>query len=60
MAERRNKNRGYQQLRVWQDAVQLYRLTCQAVRNWPFERKKVLASHRVGGFRSPKHRGRLL
>lgn len=41
MAERRNKNRGYRQLRVWQDAVALYRLTCQAVRNWPFERKKV-------------------
>lgn len=41
MAERRNKNRGYQQLRVWQDAVELYRLTCHAVRNWPFERKKV-------------------
>ena len=41
MAKRRNKNRGYQQLRVWQDAVELYRLTCQAVRNWPFERKKV-------------------
>jgi four helix bundle protein len=28
-------------LRVWQDAVELYRLTCKAVRNWPFERKKV-------------------
>jgi len=41
MARRRNKNRGYQQLRVWQDAVELYRLTCHAVRNWPFERKKV-------------------
>jgi len=41
MVERRNKNRGYQQLRVWQDSVELYRLTCQAVRNWPFERKKV-------------------
>jgi four helix bundle protein len=38
---RRNKNRGYQQLRVWQDAVELYRLTCRAVRDWPFERKKV-------------------
>ena len=41
MGTRRNKNRGYQQLRVWQDAVELYRLTCQAGRNWPFERKKV-------------------
>jgi len=41
MAGRRNKNRGYQQLRVWQDAVELYRLTCQAVHAWPFDRKKV-------------------
>ena len=41
MGKRRKKNRGYQQLRVWQDAVELYRLTCQAVRSWPFERKKV-------------------
>ncbi|NLX94858.1 MAG: four helix bundle protein [Rhodopirellula sp.] len=41
MGGHRNKNRGYQQLRVWQDAVDLYRLTCQAVRGWPFERKKV-------------------
>lgn len=38
---RRNKNRGYQELRTWQDAVELYRLTCRAVRDWPFERKKV-------------------
>ncbi len=38
---RRNKNRGYQKLRVWQDAIELYRLTCHAVRDWPFERKKV-------------------
>jgi four helix bundle protein len=41
MKQRRNKNRGYQQWRVWQDAVELYRLTCQAVQSWPFERKKV-------------------
>jgi four helix bundle protein len=37
----RSKNRGFQQLRVWQDAVELYRLTCVAVSNWPFERKKI-------------------
>ena len=41
MGKPRNKNRGYQQLRVWQDAVELYRLTCSAVRHWPFERKKI-------------------
>jgi four helix bundle protein len=38
---RRNRNRGYQQLRVWQDAIELYRLTCQAVKGWPFEAKKI-------------------
>ena len=38
---RRNRNRGYQKLRVWQEAVQLYRLTCQTVQDWPFDRKKV-------------------
>ena len=37
----RNKNRGYQQLRVWQDAIQLYVLTCPVFRNFPFELKKV-------------------
>ncbi len=41
VAKRQNKNRGYMQLRVWQDAVELYRLTCRAVRDWPFEQKKV-------------------
>lgn len=41
MRGRRNRNRGYQKLRVWQQAVELYRLTCDAVKNWPFERKKV-------------------
>ena len=44
--ERRNKNRGYQQLFVWQDAIELYGLSCRAVRGWPFEHKK-LASQAV-------------
>ena len=35
--ERRNKNRGYQQLLVWQDAIELYGLAFGAVRGWPFE-----------------------
>ena len=39
--ERRNKNRGYQQLLVWQDAIELYGLSCRTVRGWPFEHKKV-------------------
>jgi hypothetical protein len=42
-AKRRNKNRGYQKLRVWQDATELYRLTSLAVQDWPFERKRVAA-----------------
>lgn len=37
----RNKNRGYQQLRVWQDAIQLYVDSCQAFRSFPFELKRV-------------------
>jgi four helix bundle protein len=45
--ERRNKNRGYQQLLVWQDAIELYSLTWEAVRGWPFEQKK-LASQSLG------------
>jgi len=38
---RRNKNRGYQQLRVWHDALELYRLGCDVVRPWHFEYKKI-------------------
>jgi len=38
---RRNKNRGYQQLRVWQDAIELYRCVCDLVRDWPYERKRL-------------------
>lgn len=39
--QRRNRNRGFQQLRVWQDAVELYVRVCRALKNWPFELKKV-------------------
>jgi four helix bundle protein len=44
--KRRNKNRGYQQLLVWQDAIELYGLVFQSVRGWPFEQKK-LASQSI-------------
>ena len=37
----RNKNRGYQQLRVWQDAVDLCVLSCRVFRRLPFELKRV-------------------
>jgi len=31
------------QLRVWQDAIDLYRLTQQVVKGWPFEEKKLVS-----------------
>jgi four helix bundle protein len=37
----RNKNRGYQQLRVWQDAIEFYRLTSHVFRKLPYELKRV-------------------
>lgn len=39
--QRRNVNRGFQQLRLWQDAVDLCVMTCVSVKGWPFEMKKV-------------------
>jgi hypothetical protein len=32
----KNKNRGYQQLRVWQDAVEFYKLNYQVFRKFPY------------------------
>lgn len=37
----RNKNRGYQQLRVWQDAIGYYVITCRVFRKFPFDLKRV-------------------
>jgi four helix bundle protein len=37
----RNKNRGYQQLRVWHDAIDLYVMSCRVFRGFAFEMKKV-------------------
>jgi four helix bundle protein len=37
----RNKNRGYQQLRVWNDAIEFYVGCCRVFRGFPFELKKV-------------------
>jgi four helix bundle protein len=39
--ERKNKNRGYQQLRVWDDAVEFYVLTCRVYRAFPYELKRI-------------------
>jgi four helix bundle protein len=37
----KNKNRGYQQLRVWRDAIEFYRLTSEVFRKLPYELKRV-------------------
>jgi four helix bundle protein len=49
MTRRKNKNRGYQQLRVWSDAVQLYRETCRVLQPWPFELKRIAAQAMTSG-----------
>ncbi len=38
---RKNKNRGYQQLRVWNDAIEYYAETCRIFRSFPYELKRV-------------------
>ena len=38
---RRNKNRGYQKLRVWNDAIEYYVQTCKIFRGFPYELKRV-------------------
>lgn len=42
--DRKNINRGFKKLRVWQDAVSLYVLACKLLNNFPFELKKVAAN----------------
>jgi four helix bundle protein len=39
----KNKNRGYQQLRVWQDAVEFYKLSYLVYRRFPYELKRVVS-----------------
>ncbi|NIO04199.1 MAG: four helix bundle protein [Proteobacteria bacterium] len=38
---RRNKNRGYQKLRVWNDAIEYYLQTCDVFGKFPYELKRV-------------------
>ena len=38
---RKNKNRGYQQLRVWRDAIEYYDITCQVFHDFSYELKKI-------------------
>ncbi len=42
--DRKNINRGFRRLRVWQDAVSLYILACKILSSFPFELKKVAAN----------------
>lgn len=44
MTERRNINRGYMKLTVWQDAKAYYVLTCQTFRALPYELKRLIES----------------
>jgi four helix bundle protein len=37
----RNKNRGYQQLRVWQDAIDFYVSCCRVFRTCPYDLRRV-------------------
>lgn len=38
---RKNKNRGYQQLRVWNEAIDYYAKTCEVFRKFPYELRRV-------------------
>ncbi len=42
--DRKNINRGFKKLRVWQDAVSLYVLAYKIFSNFPFELKKVASN----------------
>jgi four helix bundle protein len=44
---RKNVNRGYMQLRVWQDAVEFYRATCQASQPLPYDLRRIV-SQQIG------------
>ena len=39
--EYKNRNRGYQELRVWQEAIEFYALNCRVFRGFQFELKRV-------------------
>jgi hypothetical protein len=42
--ERKNINRGFKKLRVWQDATTLYVMACKVFTDFPFELKKVASN----------------
>ena len=41
MEERRNKNRGYQKLHVWNDAIDFYKTTWRVFGKFPYASKRV-------------------
>jgi len=38
---RKNRNRGYRKLIVWNDAIEYYTLTCDVFRSFPWELKRI-------------------
>ncbi|MGE0078668.1 MAG: four helix bundle protein [Bacteroidales bacterium] len=44
MVERKNINRGYKKLNVWNDSIRLYRQTWQLLKNKPFELKRIASN----------------
>jgi four helix bundle protein len=44
MIQRKNINRGYQKLIVWQDATELYILTCKIFRKFQYELRRVASN----------------
>lgn len=44
MDDRRNINRGFKKLQVWNDAIELYILVCKTLMNTPFEFKKTVSN----------------
>ena len=43
--ERKNINRGFKQLRVWNNSVELYILTCKLLSKFPYELKKTVSNY---------------
>ena len=43
MEVRKNKNRGYQKLRVWNDAIEYYVKTCQCFRKFRYDLRRIAA-----------------
>jgi four helix bundle protein len=41
MGALKNKNRGYQQLRVWRDAIEFYKLNCRIFGKFSYELRRV-------------------